>query len=760
MQQLSYSIPPNGIETFLNASESFDLEPVGLGSMQNQAKKLAEYGRNGDIYVVHAAEGETVVPMEVLEANPKVKELLFNQMKDMGLDPQEFVVGDDLNSINPVTGMPEFFFKKIFRGIKKAVKKVVKVAKKIAPIALPLIAATFGFPILGANFAAGTFGASALAGGLGTLAQGGSFKDALKSGLISGGIASLTGGLKGLGQKGGFMGGLERSFTGAGAPSWSTQWDRLKGGQLGDFMMAKQDPNVVTVDSSFDVFDDFGEFTPSADQVKSAYPPWQNPDVVSNIPSASSVYPPNVQTQLAELNANRANMSTGQYLAERGQIIAGKQTPAADLVAQNKATQTAFLNKGDIKKGYDWFLPKDASAEALDQKAAALIKKNPTLYGGKGGIDRAVAAAKTALNPSVVEKYWKPAGTLLGAAYLGGAFDVDRPPGISDEEWEEMQKKMRNKYWFPERKAGETDAEFEERKRQLRAPYAIPERALNPYLFASQGGAVQNFNTGGAVGSPNLIWTPEKGADEAQDVYDKRLAAQRAKYAVTGSALDPYHFLPSLRPAPPPGGTTPPPGGTTPPPGGTTPPPGGTTPPPGGTTTPQYNLPSGLIIKDGKLQFDPTYTESRPSGRAYGWEYDNDTDTDWFNRQGYLAAIYERMYGRRKGDIPHIGGGYGISRETMEDDQSQWDEYSLKSPGDAAYRVGMASGGMAQYPRREMLVEGPGTERSDDIPAMLSDGEFVINAKAVRGADPTGQGNRYRGAQNLYDMMRNFEMRA
>ena len=95
MQQLSYSIPPNGIETFLNASESFDLEPVGLGSMQNQAKKLAEYGRNGDIYVVHAAEGETVVPMEVLEANPKVKELLFNQMKDMGLDPQEFVVGDD-----------------------------------------------------------------------------------------------------------------------------------------------------------------------------------------------------------------------------------------------------------------------------------------------------------------------------------------------------------------------------------------------------------------------------------------------------------------------------------------------------------------------------------------------------------------------------------------------------------------------------------------------------------------------------------------
>jgi len=69
-------------------------------------------------------------------------------------------------------------------------------------------------------------------------------------------------------------------------------------------------------------------------------------------------------------------------------------------------------------------------------------------------------------------------------------------------------------------------------------------------------------------------------------------------------------------------------------------------------------------------------------------------------------------------------------------------------------------GGLAQFPRKEMLVEGPGTEKSDDIPAMLSDGEFVLNARSVRGADPTGQGNRYLGAKNLYSMMRDFEMRA
>ena len=71
-----------------------------------------------------------------------------------------------------------------------------------------------------------------------------------------------------------------------------------------------------------------------------------------------------------------------------------------------------------------------------------------------------------------------------------------------------------------------------------------------------------------------------------------------------------------------------------------------------------------------------------------------------------------------------------------------------------------AQGGAVNYPRREALVEGPGTTTSDDIPAMLSDGEFVINSKAVQGADPSGRGNRYAEAQNLYNMMRNFEMRA
>ena len=64
-----------------------------------------------------------------------------------------------------------------------------------------------------------------------------------------------------------------------------------------------------------------------------------------------------------------------------------------------------------------------------------------------------------------------------------------------------------------------------------------------------------------------------------------------------------------------------------------------------------------------------------------------------------------------------------------------------------------AAGGEA-FPRRQGYISGPGTETSDDVPAMLSDGEFVMTARAVRGA---GNGSRKEGVKKMYDMMRAFE---
>jgi hypothetical protein len=66
------------------------------------------------------------------------------------------------------------------------------------------------------------------------------------------------------------------------------------------------------------------------------------------------------------------------------------------------------------------------------------------------------------------------------------------------------------------------------------------------------------------------------------------------------------------------------------------------------------------------------------------------------------------------------------------------------------------------------MIEGPGTGTSDSIPAMiyqnggpvqeamLSDGEFVMTADAVRGA---GRGDRAKGAAKMYEMMNRLERR-
>ena len=71
----------------------------------------------------------------------------------------------------------------------------------------------------------------------------------------------------------------------------------------------------------------------------------------------------------------------------------------------------------------------------------------------------------------------------------------------------------------------------------------------------------------------------------------------------------------------------------------------------------------------------------------------------------------------------------------------------------------LADGGEA-FPRMNGPISGPGTETSDDIPAMLSDGEFVVNAKAVRGvgklngAGKSKSEQRREGARMMYALQR------
>jgi hypothetical protein len=81
-------------------------------------------------------------------------------------------------------------------------------------------------------------------------------------------------------------------------------------------------------------------------------------------------------------------------------------------------------------------------------------------------------------------------------------------------------------------------------------------------------------------------------------------------------------------------------------------------------------------------------------------------------------------------------------------------------PAPAVRMVPTLSPAYPGYPRYAAAgghISGPGTGTSDDVPAMLSDGEFVLTAKAVRGA---GNGSRKEGAKKLYQLMNNLEKRA
>ena len=203
-------VPAGGIASFLTATEGSwatddedDLPQTGIAQVKRVADQLATFGRHEDEYMIHAAEGETVIPMEVFRKNPILKDRIFQQMRDMGIEPERYVVGNELNSLNPVTGQPEFFLKKLFKGLKKFVKKAVTVV-------LPIVGAAFLGP-LGA--AAGS--------GIATLINGGNLKDALKSAAISGLTAGvmngISGGMSAAGEGGSFFQGFKAGAVGEGA---------------------------------------------------------------------------------------------------------------------------------------------------------------------------------------------------------------------------------------------------------------------------------------------------------------------------------------------------------------------------------------------------------------------------------------------------------------------------------------------------------------------------------------------------------------
>jgi hypothetical protein len=106
---------------------------------------------------------------------------------------------------------------------------------------------------------------------------------------------------------------------------------------------------------------------------------------------------------------------------------------------------------------------------------------------------------------------------------------------------------------------------------------------------------------------------------------------------------------------------------------------------------------------------------------------------------------------------PHpMAGWYDMYDDQINSGEFQgtFEEF-MEMINDSDFTPSAATGGITELNLTAGgASNGPGTGTSDSIPAKLSDGEFVMTAKAV---ENFGGGDRYEGARRMYNMMNTLD---
>jgi len=175
--------------------------------LADMAIELSQAGRGEDTTLAHLSPGEVVLPTRMM-SDPEFERAVGRRFLEVDLDPEAYVVGGGIASLNPITGLEEFgWWKKTMKSAKKVVKKVVRPVAQVAQFipgpwqplaALATKAGTVydaargdGNPLLALASLAGATGGGSLFDNLGALEErgggdgimsllqgiGGSFKD-------------------------------------------------------------------------------------------------------------------------------------------------------------------------------------------------------------------------------------------------------------------------------------------------------------------------------------------------------------------------------------------------------------------------------------------------------------------------------------------------------------------------------------------------------------------------------------------------------
>jgi len=365
-----------------------------------------------------------------------------------------------VNSINPDTGMPEFFLKKIFKGVKKGVSKLAKgvskalkgvtsIIKKAAPVIIPF-ALNAAFPGLGAIYS------GALGSGIGTLIQGGSLKDAFKNALIGGAIGGATAGVQGaMGAKAAgktiSQGAFDEIAKQASFSNLQTAGQQLVSGQFGQAGYEKvlADQALVTPASETLASVKEGVTTPT-DTVASATDVAASPaDVAANDPFGAKrlrVAQKGTPTEFIQSPDATYSYSAEKLATTPPEFMATTTAPATT------TTPTQFIEppkapgffeslqdavtpggQGPLDSLKDAFLPSSGPTPTDVLKANNINPLNAT----SAQIEAAKEVAKGAATG--LTRTYLPGATLAGAGlYAGGAFDKPDEDDDTDEEMDRL----------------------------------------------------------------------------------------------------------------------------------------------------------------------------------------------------------------------------------------------------------------------------------------------------------------------------------
>ena len=137
------------------------------------AQEVMSAGRGDDTTLAHLQPGEVVLPPEMFD-DPQFEMAVESRFNELDLDPERYVVGMGIASLNPSTGLEEFgFFKKVGKFFKKVVKKVAPIAAFIPGVGTALGGVLGGLGSIATNIpgigkALGRIG-STVAKGIGSL---------------------------------------------------------------------------------------------------------------------------------------------------------------------------------------------------------------------------------------------------------------------------------------------------------------------------------------------------------------------------------------------------------------------------------------------------------------------------------------------------------------------------------------------------------------------------------------------------------------